>query len=75
MRKGERWRCSNLLCSAEILVLSTTTVPGPANPRCSCGSPMKKPYSKPSLASTSLEGTSDDFRQSPPGAPEMAARE
>jgi len=49
IRKGERWRCQNRNCEAEILVLSASEVPDGTNPRCSCGQIMKKPYVRPGL--------------------------
>jgi len=51
MRKEERWRCQNPFCSSEILVMSSSEVEGGTNPRCSCGSLMKKPYVPPVLRS------------------------
>jgi hypothetical protein len=48
MQKGERWRCLNDACGGEIMVLVSSHLEG-ENPRCSCGSIMKKPYSKPAL--------------------------
>jgi hypothetical protein len=47
MRNGERWECQNRACGCEILVLATSELENGANPRCSCGSLMKKPYVKP----------------------------
>lgn len=46
MRSGEQWRCTNPACHCEVVVQSTSEVEG-ANPRCVCGSPMKKAYSRP----------------------------
>ena len=47
MQAGERWICSNLKCGCEcVVVLSARTREG-INPRCSCGSPMKKRYTAP----------------------------
>ncbi len=48
MTEGQVYHCQNRVCDAEILVIK-----GPreasANPRCSCGAEMKKPYSPPVL--------------------------
>jgi hypothetical protein len=51
MRKGEKWICSNPTCRTEIVV---TVAGGPedgANPRCCCGSRMKKVYAAPKFSS------------------------
>ncbi len=48
IQKGERWRCLNDACSGEIVVLASSQLEG-ENPRCACGSVMKKPYSKATL--------------------------
>lgn len=44
--KGQRYRCQNSACGAEIEV-TKDSVEGDFRPRCSCGSEMKKPYSPP----------------------------
>ena len=49
IRKGERWRCQNPACHSEILVVASSQVTNGKNPRCSCGSPMKKPYVRPEV--------------------------
>jgi hypothetical protein len=49
IRKGERWLCQNLACQSEILVTASSEVVNGENPRCSCGSPMKKPYVRPEM--------------------------
>jgi len=49
IRKGERWRCQNPVCQSEILVTASSEVMDGRNPRCSCGSPMKKPYVRPEM--------------------------
>ena len=51
IRKEERWRCPSPLCNSEILVTSSSEVEGGTNPRCSCGSLMKKIYVSPALKS------------------------
>ena len=55
---GQRWRCQNDACGCEITVMVSSKLEGD-NPRCSCGSVMKKPYTKPQLrnlpASADLE--------------------
>jgi hypothetical protein len=51
IRKKERWRCPSSFCKGEILVTSSSEVEGGTNPRCSCGSLMKKTYVSPALKS------------------------
>jgi len=46
MKAGQPWHCSNPACRCEVLVQSTSEVDG-SNPRCGCGSPMKKKYTQP----------------------------
>lgn len=46
MRTGQCYRCQNPDCRAEIEVRKDSTK-GEANPRCCCGTEMKKSYSKP----------------------------
>lgn len=46
MLTGERLRCVNPDCQAEIEV-TKDSINGASNPRCCCGAEMKRPYSKP----------------------------
>lgn len=46
MRYGESWHCSNRSCNAVILVQAESRSEG-VNPRCTCGSAMKKTYRSP----------------------------
>jgi hypothetical protein len=46
MNTGQRYRCQNPDCRAEIEVRKDSKE-GEANPRCCCGAEMKKPYSAP----------------------------
>lgn len=48
MKSGERWHCMNPACQCSVLVETTGETEG-CNPRCSCGSIMKKEYSPPVL--------------------------
>lgn len=48
LQKGQRYRCQNRECAAEIEV-TKNSVEGAWNPKCCCGAEMKKPYSKPVL--------------------------
>ena len=46
MKSGERWHCINPECGCIVLVESNGEIEG-ENPRCACGSVMKKDYSPP----------------------------
>ena len=46
MKSGERWHCMNPACLCAVLVETSGALEG-SNPRCSCGSIMKKDYSPP----------------------------
>ena len=48
MQSGQRYRCQNVKCRAEIEV-KKASIEGSSNPRCCCGAEMKKVYSKPVL--------------------------
>jgi len=48
MKSGERWHCTNPACHCEVLVETEGQIQG-TNPRCTCGSIMKKGYSPPVL--------------------------
>ena len=44
---GKVYRCTNRLCNCEVVVLKASQSEGCFNPRCCCGSEMKKPYVAP----------------------------
>lgn len=46
MKSGEHWHCSNPACRCTILVETSGVLEG-QNPRCACGTVMKKDYSPP----------------------------
>jgi len=46
MYPGERWHCTNLACRCSFLVETGTPEAG-GNPRCCCGSVMKKEFKSP----------------------------
>ena len=61
MQVGERWICSKANCGCEcVVVISASTREG-TNPRCSCGSPMKKRYTAPVFR----EAREKEFRNVP----------
>ena len=47
MNPGERWRCCNQDCRSEIVVQIPSSEG--VNPRCTCGSAMKKDYHPPAF--------------------------
>lgn len=46
MTEGQAYRCQNRACNCEVVVTKPSSE-GPSNPRCCCGSEMKKPYLSP----------------------------
>lgn len=48
MTEGQIYHCQNRHCGCEIKVVKTS-IGAKSNPRCCCGSEMKKPYTKPAL--------------------------
>jgi hypothetical protein len=52
MRIGEKLHCGNADCRAEVDVSATT----PANPRCNCGSGLKRHYQKPTVREVAISG-------------------
>lgn len=46
MTEGQVYHCQNRDCDSEILVTKASREAS-ANPRCSCGAEMKKPYNPP----------------------------
>jgi CDGSH-type Zn-finger protein len=55
LRKGERLRCQNAECAAEIEV-TKESIEGESAVTCCCGAVMKKPYSKPALGIRAADG-------------------
>jgi hypothetical protein len=55
MRKGQRFRCQNPGCAAEIEV-TKDSIEGESGVTCCCGAVMKKPYSKPVLEIRETDG-------------------
>ena len=47
MQKGENWICSNPKCRSEFVVTAASEPEDGVNPRCCCGSKMKKTYTAP----------------------------
>jgi len=48
MKSGEHWHCVNPACGCAVVVETNGGIEG-QNPRCACGSIMKKDYSPPVL--------------------------
>jgi hypothetical protein len=49
MREGERWICSNPACRCEVDVVIASKSADGTNPKCCCGSRMRKLYRAPSF--------------------------
>jgi len=47
MQRGEKWRCANPECRAEVVVTIASRSGATANLRCGCGTAMKREYEKP----------------------------
>jgi hypothetical protein len=54
MRKGQRLRCQNPECAAEIEVIKNS-IEGESSVTCCCGGAMKEPYRKPVLTRLSTD--------------------
>lgn len=50
MQKGDRWICSNPICRSEFVVDVGGGLGEGTNPKCGCGSIMKKAYAPPALS-------------------------
>lgn len=48
LRKGQKFRCQNRQCRAEIEV-TRNSIEGESNPKCCCGAEMKKLWTTPFL--------------------------
>lgn len=53
MIEGRVYRCQNRNCQCEVKVIKPA-IKFIVNPRCTCGSEMKKPYTKPAVTSMSV---------------------
>ena len=69
IRKGERWRCQNRICQAEILGLASSELPEGTNPRCSCGQIMRKPYARPEISTSPVTRELEQPSQLPASSP------
>jgi len=58
MYRGEKWRCANLSCQAEIIVTGTSKLIETDRPQCGCGSVMKREYEKPIARKIAVGGES-----------------
>ena len=47
LNRGEKWRCLNPMCCAEIVVTESSRKKDVTNPLCGCGTVMKRDYQKP----------------------------
>jgi hypothetical protein len=49
LQNGQRWQCESRYCGSEIQVLASSQVECGINPRCSCGSMMKRLHVAPEV--------------------------
>ena len=49
LQQGDRWICPRRACGAEFVVLAPSELQGGRNPRCSCGSEMRRHYEAPTV--------------------------
>jgi hypothetical protein len=49
LQKGQRWQCESRYCGCEFQVVASSEVECGINPRCSCGSMMKKIFVAPQV--------------------------
>ena len=54
MHLGQRYICANAVCRCEIEV-TRASLDAPGNPKCCCGSAMRKPYTKPAFCELSRQ--------------------
>lgn len=55
LHEGDRWICTNSVCRAEMVVVKHSESGTGTNPRCSCGTLLKKPYHRPTLRRLTTE--------------------
>lgn len=54
MVKGQKWRCANPNCAAEIVVTESSRQTQTTQPTCGRGSKMKRAYEKPTPKKVAL---------------------
>jgi hypothetical protein len=59
MLRGQKWRCANPECGAEMVVTESSQEPRAGQPTCGCGSKMKRTYEKPIARKVALASRSD----------------
>jgi hypothetical protein len=47
MHIGQKWRCVNPRCCAELVIIESSQLVDADQPRCGCGTVMKKAYERP----------------------------
>lgn len=60
MRSGQRYICANPLCRCEIEVIRES-LNAIGNPKCCCGSAMRKPYAQPVFRELSRQPSAFGF--------------
>ena len=54
MHIGQKWHCINPRCQAELVITESSQLVDANNPRCGCGTVMKRVYEKPTARSVVL---------------------
>ncbi len=54
LQKGQRWQCESRYCGSEFQVVASSEVECGINPRCSCGSMMKKVFVTPQVKASQV---------------------
>jgi len=49
MHIGQKWRCVNPRCCAELVIIEPSRLAHADKPRCGCGTVMKRAYEKPTV--------------------------
>lgn len=49
MHIGQKWHCINPMCSAELVITESSQLIDADNPRCGCGTVMKRAYERPTV--------------------------
>jgi hypothetical protein len=57
MYRGEKWRCSNPGCGAEIVVTGSSQLVQTEGPQCGCGSALIQPSDRPAARSLLLSAS------------------
>ncbi len=54
MHIGQKWRCVDPRCGAELVITESSLLVDADKPRCGCGAAMKRAYEKPTVRTVVL---------------------